>query len=156
MNEVDLIGVVGDDDYCNMFSALCKESNISFLPILSSAPTITKQRFIETTYQQQLLRVDYEKKFFMSPQDNESVISHLNQFAPDYIVISDYNKGMINQKLVDAIKKYSIDTQAKIFVDTKPASLEYFKDVYLIKPNFKEFCLMVSSPELENTDEAIK
>lgn len=156
MGDADLIGVVGHDSYCNTFSSLCKEVHISFLPIFSSTPTITKQRFIETTYQQQLLRVDYEKKNFMSPNDNKLIVSHLNQLAPEYIVISDYNKGMINQELVDAIKKYALDTQAKILVDTKPASLDYFKDVYLLKPNFKEFCMMVDSPDLENTDEAIK
>jgi len=55
-------------------------------------PTITKQRFIETTYQQQLLRVDYEEKYSMSHENNEKVLSLLKESAPQYIIFSDYNK----------------------------------------------------------------
>jgi bifunctional ADP-heptose synthase (sugar kinase/adenylyltransferase) len=55
-------------------------------------PTITKQRFMDTTYQQQLLRVDYEEKYNMSHKDNEKIMALIEDINPQYIIFSDYNK----------------------------------------------------------------
>jgi len=41
-------------------------------------------------------------------------------------------------------------------VDTKPNNLHFFENVYLVKPNLKEFRKMIGNEELPNTDEAIK
>jgi bifunctional ADP-heptose synthase (sugar kinase/adenylyltransferase) len=45
---------------------------------------------------------------------------------------------------VDAIKNYAKGNNAKILVDIKPQNLELFYDVFLVKPNFKEFCEMMN------------
>ena len=63
---------------------------------------------------------------------------------------------MINKELIDDVKQYAQEHDAKIFVDTKPNNLKYFENVYLIKPNLKEFRQMIGNEELPNTDEAIK
>lgn len=155
-SDVELIGAIGKDDYGKRFELLCQENHVHLNPVVLWIPTITKQRFIETTYQQQLLRVDYEERCSMSHQDNEMVFSLLQKISPQYIVFSDYNKWMITKELVDWVKRYAQEHDVKIFVDTKPSNLHLFEDVYLVKPNLKEFRQMVGYEELPNTDEAIK
>ena len=93
---VDLIWVLWEDDYGGKFLSLCQEEHIQLTRIVTGSPTITKQRFIETTYQHQLLRVDYEEKYFMSQSHSDMVISALRQISPEYIVFSDYNKWIID------------------------------------------------------------
>ena len=153
---VELVGVLWEDDYGKKFESLCQESNIHLTSIIAWVPTITKQRFMETTYQQQLLRVDYEEKYTMSHTHNEQILALLDQLNPEYIVFSDYNKWIINKELINDIKLYAQEHNAKIFVDSKPNNLKYFENVYLIKPNLKEFRQMIKNEELPNTDEAIK
>lgn len=156
IGDVELIGIIWKDAHGEIFESLCKERNIVFYPIISWMPTITKQRFIENTYQQQLLRVDYEQKWIMTDQNTISVIDLLKKLHPEYIVFSDYNKWIISKNFVDWVKKYAQDNSVNILVDAKPNNLTYFAWVYLIKPNFKEFCQMIGNEELSNTDEAIK
>gem|GEM_PF-5471603 len=84
--------MLSQDDHGKKFELLCKENHINFTPIITESPTITKQRFIETTYQQQLLRVDYEEKYSMSHKNNEIIVNLLQENSPEYIIFSDYNK----------------------------------------------------------------
>lgn len=153
---VELIGILWKDDHGKKFESLCQENSIHLTSIVTGVPTITKQRFIETTYQQQLLRVDYEEKYSLSHQNNEVVIALLEQITPKYIIFSDYNKWIINKELVESVKFYAQKYDAKIFVDTKPNNIKYFEGVYLIKPNLKEFRQMIGNEELPNTEEALQ
>ncbi len=153
---VGLVWVLWNDEYGKKFESLCNENNINLTPVYVWVPTITKQRFMDTTYQQQLLRVDYEEKYSLSYKHNEQILTLIEEFVPEYIIFSDYNKWMINKDLVDGVKSYADSHDAKIFVDTKPNNLKYFEGVYLIKPNIKEFRQMIGNENLQNTDEAIK
>ncbi len=153
---VDLIWVLWEDDYGEKFLSLCQEEHIQLTHIVTGVSTITKQRFVETTYQHQLLRVDYEEKYLMSQSHSDMVISALQEISPEYIVFSDYNKWIIDKYLVDWIKSYAQKNNVKIFVDTKPDNLKYFENVYLIKPNLKEFRQMIGNEELPDSDEALQ
>lgn len=133
-----------------IFGKLCTEHAISLHATFVAAPTITKQRFIEVTYHQQMLRVDYEENLTLSQEQNEEIIRKIHEIQPDIIIISDYNKGMVSKYIVDALKALG----TKIVVDAKPKNIELFKDVFLIKPNFKEFCWMVGR-EMQNEDEEV-
>ncbi|PID84002.1 hypothetical protein CSB09_03130 [Candidatus Gracilibacteria bacterium] len=147
----DLVGMTGRDLHRDIFIRLCKEKSVRFFELLTNTPTITKQRFIENTYKQQLLRVDYEASVKLSEADETYVLNLVKDGNYEIIIISDYNKGMISEKLIKELKKSNI----KILVDAKPKNVEFFRDVYLVKPNFKEFCQMIGN-DIENTDEEIE
>jgi bifunctional ADP-heptose synthase (sugar kinase/adenylyltransferase) len=57
--------------------------------------------------------------------------------------------------LINKIKEYSVKNDIKVLVDSKPYNFTLFKDFYLIKPNFREFCKMIKT-EIKNSDEDIK
>lgn len=52
----------------------------------------------------------------------------------DYIVVSDYLKGAINQKLARQL----VNSTAKVIVDCKPNHAKWFKGAYLLKVNLEE------------------
>jgi bifunctional ADP-heptose synthase (sugar kinase/adenylyltransferase) len=62
------------------------------MALLMDAPTITKTRFLDSQYKQQLLRVDYEKKERITKDNIDKLINILKAQKPAYILISDYNK----------------------------------------------------------------
>lgn len=147
----DLLWLVWDDKHSAIFTELCEVKNVNFIKIVSDFPTITKQRFIENTYKQQLLRVDYEEKMLLSDNLINKVINIVQNNSYEYIVISDYNKGLITSRLVTMLKSLNV----KILVDSKPKNVELFVDTFLVKPNFKEFCEMIWK-NIENSDEQIE
>jgi len=151
----DLIWVVWNDDNKQVFTDECNNFNINFFPIISEFPTITKVRFIENTYHQQLLRVDYENKILLSDENIGTIIQIIEKNNYKIIVISDYNKWVINEKLINKIKEFSEKNNIQVLVDSKPYNYKLFKDFALIKPNFKEFCEMIGT-EIQNKDKDIE
>lgn len=152
MWSVDLISVIGDDENGEKLKRLSQQSQIHLIPIIWDAPTITKKRFVDSQYQQQLLRVDYERKISLNVDHIKQITDILQASKPEYVLISDYNKWMITIDLVHAIKQFSAECWSKLLVDTKPQHIDFFQWVYLIKPNFKEFCEMIGNKGMENTD----
>ncbi len=155
----DLIWLVGNDENKKIFENIVKDYNIKFHPIeLENYQTIIKQRFIENTYKQQLLRVDYEKKEIkedLIKWFSDEIIKKLKKLNPQIVVISDYAKWIINEYLVKKLKELSKENWFKILVDAKPYNWQLFKDVFLLKPNFKEFCQMIWK-EIKNKDKQIE
>ena len=80
---------------------------------------------------QHLLRWDKEKNY----TSNECVDSLINTLSEDdIVVVSDYNKGIIQEDTVKRILKKT----NKIFVDPLQ-NPEYYSGAYLVKPNMKEY-----------------
>lgn len=152
---VNLICLIWNDENWKVFSYLCDKENISLLPLFMKSPTITKKRFLDSQYKQQLLRVDYEKKEKISEENISKSEKILEEIRPDYILISDYNKWIITEKMMNMIKLVAEKIWCNILADIKPQNLGLFKWIFLIKPNFKEFCEMMSIQWIENNDENV-
>lgn len=152
---VDLISMIGRDPNWELFSSICKTEWINLLPLYMSTPTITKKRFLDSQYKQQLLRVDYEKKEKISDENINNIKKLLEGTKPEYILISDYNKWIVSENMMSTIKDYAKNNWVKVLADIKPQNLELFKWIFLIKPNFKEFCEMMNIKSMENSNENI-
>lgn len=155
-HQVHMIGIIGSDIYAKIIQDKCDQQNIKLYSIYSDCSTITKQRFIENTYRQQLLRVDSEEEYNQNGKFNTKIIKYIGQIAPDLIVISDYNKWIINSELIWLIKEYSQQFWVKILADIKPPHIDFFKDIYLLKPNFKEFCEIIGQQIPNDETQIIK
>lgn len=153
---VELVSLIWTDTYWELFDRICEENNIKVHWLIMDAPTITKTRYLDSQYKQQLLRVDFEEKKEISMEQIKRLKSILNEIQPEIILISDYNKWIITPLCVDIIKDYANENNVKILADIKPQNLSLFEWVFLIKPNFKEFCKMMDNPWIENTDEDIE
>ena len=90
----------------------------------------TKTRYIDTKSGYQLLRVDDDVK--NDPLD----VSKLDNKFYDAIVISDYNKGLLNyDNMQEIIKKFNL---TPIFIDTKKKDLAKFEGCF-VKINEVEY-----------------
>ena len=146
-----LIGHRWHDDHGDIISQLCHDFNIKLVALHTAQPTIVKRRYVETTYNQQLLRADIEQPIILSNSQEKEIICQVRDFNPEFVVISDYNKWVVSESLVQQLEKLAI----KLLVDTKPQHLWMFKHIFLLKPNFKEFKEMIGE-DITNTDDKIE
>jgi rfaE bifunctional protein kinase chain/domain len=150
-NKTLLIGQLWNDTNWSLIQHLCKQYDIQTHIFHTPQPTITKTRFVETTYNQQLLRADFEEKIYLSPQQEESIIATIQQTNAEYIIVADYNKWVISDTLIEQLNRLP----HKILLDTKSYKIEQFTNIFLLKPNFKELQEIIWYL-IENTDEDIE
>ena len=101
--------------------------------------TPKKTRFIKS--KNHLLRIDDEninfklinkyKKIIIKKLDNEIKKN-------DLIILSDYNKGLLDKNLIKKIIKISIKYNKKIIADPKKIDLSIYSNVDFLTPNYKE------------------
>lgn len=153
---VDLISMIWEDSNWVLLTDLCEKEKINLIALFTNAPTITKTRYLDSQYKQQLLRVDYEKKEKITKDNIDKIINILETQKPSYILISDYNKWIVTPEMMQSVKEYADKNNIKILADIKPSNVDLFQWVYIIKPNFKEFCEMMWIQWIENTNENIE
>jgi len=139
------IGVIGDDNYKEIFFNLINKENFNNEGILidETRPTIRKTRIIAQN--QQLLRIDYEKTDFLSNTLKEKISQYINSIIHniDGIIISDYGKGLFDKDILEKIIKISNDHNKFIAVDPKDRNFYNYKGATISTPNHKEASRMV-------------
>jgi len=88
-----------------------------------------KTRLIDSRYGQQILRIDEDQR---SPPIR--IKSRIPQ-TYDAVVISDYNKGAVDYKLIREVRRHYV---GPVFVDTKKPDLAKFADCF-VKINEREY-----------------
>ena len=127
------IGQVGNDKFKEPMLELFKQANINtFLIERNDFTTIKKTRLVAQN--QQALRVDFEDPKLIESEHVKQIINFIKSNQFDMILLSDYDKGMITNELVEELKK----TNIPIIVDPKPNTINLFKNVSVVTPNIKE------------------
>ena len=115
-------------------------------------PTTRKTRIFSDN--QQMLRVDKESK----KELNEDLVKYIDNFIYctqnqySAIIISDYQKGLLNYDLTQRIIKFGRENNKLVFVDPK-GSYEKYKGANFITPNLKE--LSMATGLIVETDDQI-
>ena len=105
--------------------------------ILTHAELITKERFIDITSNQQLLRIDNDCKVTAITYNLFDNLKNNKLQSYDAIVISDYNKGYVEPNIIKKFINRANKTLTPIFVDSKKHDLSCFEGC-IIKLNKKE------------------
>tara|TARA_A100001015_G_scaffold284991_1_gene352056 strand:+ start:3514 stop:4482 length:969 start_codon:yes stop_codon:yes gene_type:complete len=136
-----LLTIVGKDQVSNKIRSLVlKEKNISS-EIISYKNYISplKIRFIKNS--EHLLRVDKEKKSFKKNSKLKTkIISCLRKNIRNcnLIVLSDYNKGLLDRTLLKEIIKLGKKYNKTIIADPKKYDFSFYSGVDVLTPNQKE------------------
>lgn len=135
--QVDICGFVGDNDRHVELLQLFNEIDLPTDNLVSceDAHTITKTRVISQG--QHLLRFDKEcLKDYNNYAGLENKLKLLAKNDYDFVIISDYNKGVINNETMSLTKKYF--SHVPIFVDPRPKNYNSYSDTFCITPNLSE------------------
>lgn len=91
---------------------------------------------------QQLVRIDREDAAPLSQDESMAILAAIEERWDDYpvIIISDYNKGIINQRFMDGLEAIRKKRPAapKILVDPKTSNFHLYQHMDLLTPNTLE------------------
>ncbi len=137
-----LCAVVGKDQHQPLFKSLLKEAGLSDIGIIESEHRKTSVKTRLLGHHQHLFRIDDEDDSLLSPALNEELIQKiieiLHQEKISVIIFEDYDKGVIQQTLIDATVKEAQQLKIPVVVDPKKRNFLNYKNVQLFKPNIKE------------------
>lgn len=152
-----LIGIVGDDreghQLAGAIASAGGEGDIHFLPVIdSSRRTTIKTRYIAGS--QQLIRADQEDCRPIDADIEDEVISRVKLYVEtcSVVVLSDYNKGLLTDRLLRSIIGLATEAQKPVLVDPKRTRLSDYRGATIIKPNRKELSVCTGMPCLSDED----
>jgi len=143
-----LCGVIGDDrmgrECVRRVSQLTGSSH--GLVVEADRPTTTKTRVVAQA--QQVVRVDREIRRPVTSDTTEKLLAIVAKALPslDAILVSDYEKGVVTQTLMDGLRTLTRDTRVCVAVDPKVKSPSLYRGVTLITPNVREAEAMSGIP----------
>jgi rfaE bifunctional protein kinase chain/domain len=129
-----LTGIVGRDKEGDWIRKTVTDNRGIF--ISRTRPTTVKTRVI--AHHQHVVRVDLEEKKSISPQLTEKIYRFIRQEKFDALIISDYNKGLITNSLLQKLLSFALQEKIPVFVDSKGEHFLSFSPVTLITPNHIE------------------
>ncbi len=136
-----LVAVVGSDGAADELRRKLQASGVSPEHLVTDPqrPTTRKLRVMSGPHH--LVRVDYEKKQYLSPDIEKQLVgkvtSLLNQ--ADGVIIEDYAKGVLSESGLQAIIKESHARGKKVFVDpNRSTPAKFYNGADVITPNRDE------------------
>ncbi|MFD2145264.1 bifunctional heptose 7-phosphate kinase/heptose 1-phosphate adenyltransferase [Mucilaginibacter antarcticus] len=138
-----LISISGNDENSKIVDEELEKITPAFYHMVldDSRRTTIKTRVVVNNHQ--LIRLDREDKIYC----NDSIANDLFDFFKarlnglDVVILSDYCKGTLSDKLVADIIKLCNTNNIITIVDSKNKGLTKYKGVTLVKPNKKEASL---------------
>jgi rfaE bifunctional protein kinase chain/domain len=151
-----LIGVVGKDKEGDWIRRNVADSRGIF--VSKTRPTTVKTRII--AHHQHVVRVDMEENKAISPQLMHRIFRFIQEEKFDALIISDYNKGLVTDSLLQNLLAFTKQKNIPVFVDPKVEHFLSFSPVTLITPNHLEAERFVrhvchSNEEIERAGETI-
>jgi rfaE bifunctional protein kinase chain/domain len=153
--QATLVAVTGQDEAAATLAHACREAGIAPSLIGDGArPTTTKVRIV-TERNQQVARIDYEVETEIAEEPEQRVVAEIQKHAPraSAIVISDYLKGCITRKVVEAAVAAAADRGVAVLVDPKIPHVDYYVGTTVITPNHHE-AEIAANMRVRSQDEA--
>ena len=146
---VQISGLVGCDSAAGRLRNLLADEDIAIESLIESPeiPTIVKTRIIAR--QQQVVRVDREKRVTASNSAHDSAFERLAALLPevDGVIFEDYGKGFLNQSFVDRVSAMVAKGGKILTADPNPGNPLRWTGATTIKPNRSEAFLMAGKAD---------
>jgi len=144
-----LIGMIGEDAEAEQVRS-CLQNHaprVAMLPINEALrPTIVKTRIIAAG--QQVVRTDQELTNPIHAATEDAVLAAFDASlsACDIVVISDYNKGLLTDRVLRYVIERSRSAGRAVLVDPKREQFAAYRHATILKPNRKELTRATGLP----------
>lgn len=153
------MGVIGDDATGSAIKHILQKQAIDIdgLIIDEARLSISKSRYVRRNTAEEnehIVRVDYEDTAPLSTEIETRFIHYIQSIITDLdgIVISDYRKGMITDKLAQEIIGIARENDIPVLIDSKIKDYTPYKGATLIKPNIAELEALLDRPIKDEDD----
>ena len=138
--QVNLIGLVGDDDQGRRLLDICKTHQNLSAHLVKDPTRVTsvKTRFVAQS--QQLLRLDEETSHIICDEIADEILKiaahQINNAS--VLILSDYAKGLLSPALCRQLIAMAKKAGKPVLVDPKSADFSVYGGASLVSPNLKE------------------
>lgn len=142
-----LVTGVAADPEGERLAELLRHAGVSLdLVATADRPTTVKTRFLAR--HNQLLRLDREVTTPVTPTCEEQIIAALQAKMAEcrLVVISDYGKGFVTDRVIEATSQLAAQAGVRVIVDPKRRNLADYRGASFIKPNRRELEAATSLP----------
>jgi rfaE bifunctional protein kinase chain/domain len=135
-----ICSVIGDDAPGRELQKIILDSNLSTEGLIVEAGRMTtvKERIIAGS--QQVVRVDSETENSISSSSQQALLAHIRGSISDVdvIIFEDYDKGVLNDSLIQAVISMAKENNIPTVVDPKRKNFFAYQGATLFKPNLHE------------------
>jgi D-beta-D-heptose 7-phosphate kinase/D-beta-D-heptose 1-phosphate adenosyltransferase len=149
----DIFGVVGRDAAGAQLKRLLTGQKIGNAGLLAEAGRFTSVKTRIVAQQQQVVRLDRESRADLPPKTTRRMLGALAGALPGAaaVIIGDYGKGVVTQRLLDEIKRICRQRGIWLSVDPKPVHPLDLRGLSLVTPNRKEAFELAGIPDETRT-----
>jgi rfaE bifunctional protein kinase chain/domain len=141
-SQVTALSVTGRDDDSVLLKGLFDQAGINTNFLLSSASRITTNKVRIISRNQQMMRLDSETTKDLSAADELALLQMVEKYIvtekPQAIVLEDYNKGVLTEKVIREVIALCKQHKVITTVDPKRKNFFAYAGVDIFKPNMKE------------------
>lgn len=139
---VYILGLIGNDNISNITKNLLNKCKIDYSYLLYNDGSVSlKTRYLCNN--NQVFRIDSDYLQNINEVLEINILKNLdyliNNFQIDCMVVSDYDKGVVSNKLTKKIINICNNNKIPVFVDSKLNNFDKYCDVKLLKTNRNEF-----------------
>ncbi len=146
---VDVFGVVGgkenasrtiDDEAGSVLRACLRDAGISDRGLLADTRRVTTVKTRVIARHQQIVRIDQERRDPLAEDTEETLFRRLADSLKklDALILSDYDKGLIDDSFADRVLHACHQTKVPVFVKPKTSRLYAYSGARVIVCNAKE------------------
>lgn len=158
--EVTILSIIGADKEGKVMQdmlATIPKVNDQIL-ILPERKTTIKSRVMSGN--QHLLRIDSEDTYDVSGTEEDNIIFQLKKILStqkiDGIILQDYNKGMLTERIIHQTISMAIQFNIPTFVDPKEKNFFAYRGCTVFKPNKKEVFTALGDGAFHDLDKQLK
>lgn len=141
--KADYCSVIGNDETAKeiLFKLNQVNSNLELIFADNDRKTTRKTRFISRNYKN-YIRIDYEDTNDINNDIMDQMLNRIHNKIDGYgaLTISDYSKGVVTNELTEKLISMFNEVGIPVLVDPKSDNIMKYKDCYLLKTNYNEFC----------------
>lgn len=138
--EVRAMGRIGSDRAGFMLREMLKDEGVDILGIGEEEGYLTPVKNRVIADNQQIVRIDHEHVSLLEDELERMMIKSLPYIFKDIeiVAISDYGKGFLTPKLLQAVISYAKERGVPVIVDPKGFDYRRYAGADIIKPNLGE------------------
>ena len=137
-----LFAIIGKDAEGVELKGLLEKEGIYTNYIQTSTTRVTTNKVRVMGRNQQMMRLDHENTNDLSTKEEDELIAnfitYVQQEKPALIILEDYNKGVLTERVIETILAFCKTHDVPTAVDPKQKNFLTYKGCTLFKPNLKE------------------
>ncbi|BDY13436.1 D-glycero-beta-D-manno-heptose-7-phosphate kinase [Hydrogenimonas cancrithermarum] len=138
--DVSVASAIGKDENGKRLAKMLKSLGVRTDALVAEPERKTTRKSRVIASHQQVIRFDSETRQDITKETEEKILASVQRqlFVTDIILLSDYGKGVLSERLTQQIIQMARATGVKVLVDPKGKDYAKYSGATLVTPNKKE------------------